>query len=443
MLEISAMPILPTALTQPSTASGASSALTQNAKLSGTPQTSRNTSTDNDTGTAPVEGTDSFANVLQRQLDQADAQSASAAAAALDSTQQPALAVPLTFGPAVEAIPVADLAQAQATQLTPESATNLSAASLQALTSLTGLVSRGADHPDKATDDITQDSVDTGLAVQSPYLFGLVIPPVVKTETASALVKAEAGTDSENPAQLSAASQLMNQPSLGGGKSELPTNIADAAQGAANKTAEIAVALDKPADAASGSTKSESAGAEGSFDNLLAAAQAFNQNRSVAAHAASHANTSLPVRTPVNAHGWDGEVGDKLVWMIGRQEQRAELVLNPPQLGRVEVSLTMNAGQTNAMFVSANPAVRDALEAALPRLREILSDAGVTLGQAQVGADAGSNGAANQSTNNRENWDNSGRAVNRLDSANGLDSLRPAAPPPWLKQANGLVDVFA
>lgn len=440
MPEISAMPILPTALTPPSTASSGSEALTGKAKLAGTPQASRNSDTDGSSGTPPAEEADSFANVLQRQLDQADASSAASAGVSQDFAQQQ-LAVPLTFGAAADDSATADLAQTPI-QLAPEN-TGLSATSLQALNSLTELVAKGTGPLDKSVDDAAEDSVDAGLAAQSPYLVGLAAIPAVKTETASSLVEAEAGTDSENPAQFSAASQLMNQPNLGGRKSELPTNIADAGQAAANRTAEIAAALDKPAETAPSSAQHEAAGTESSFDNLLAAAQAFNQNRSVAAHAASHTSTSLPVRTPVNAHGWDGEVGDKLVWMVGRQEQRAELVLNPPQLGRVEVSLTMNAGQASALFVSANPAVRDALEAAMPRLREILSDAGVTLGQAQVGADAGGNGAANQSTNNRENWDNSGRALNRLDSANGLDSLRPVAPSPWLKQANGLVDVFA
>jgi flagellar hook-length control protein FliK len=191
--------------------------------------------------------------------------------------------------------------------------------------------------------------------------------------------------------------------------------------------------------------KSEALSTDSDFQNLLAAAQAFSQGKTAATHAssASHAPSSLPVDTPVGTRGWDGEVGNKVIWMIGRQEQRAELVLNPPQLGRVEVSLSMNANQTNAVFVSANPAVRDALEAAMPRLREILAEAGINLGQAQVGGDASSNGAANQSTNQRESWDNSRRAMNRLDSANPLESLRPLASPQWLKQSNGLVDVFA
>lgn len=190
----------------------------------------------------------------------------------------------------------------------------------------------------------------------------------------------------------------------------------------------------------SGTNRGESKEPEGSFDALLAAAQTASQHRNGGVH--SQTSTPLPVQAPVGTHGWDGEVADKLVWMVGRQEQRAELVLNPPQMGRIEVSLSMNDGQTSALFVSANPAVRDALEAALPRLREILADAGVNLGQTQVGADTGNN-AGNSSTNNAENSDNSRRGLSNNELPTSNETLRQLDTPPWLKRGNGLVDIFA
>ena len=62
----------------------------------------------------------------------------------------------------------------------------------------------------------------------------------------------------------------------------------------------------------------------------------------------------------------------------------------------------MTGDQATATFVSANPAVREAIENAVPRLREVLADAGVTLGQTQVGSDS-----PQQSANGNENGDNS------------------------------------
>jgi flagellar hook-length control protein FliK len=102
----------------------------------------------------------------------------------------------------------------------------------------------------------------------------------------------------------------------------------------------------------------------------------------------SSSTPSLRVDTPLGQTGWHEEMGQKLTWMVGNNRQQADLVLNPPQLGRIEVSLTMNGDQATAIFTSPNPAVREALENSLHRLREVLADAGVSLGQAQVGSES-------------------------------------------------------
>jgi len=82
---------------------------------------------------------------------------------------------------------------------------------------------------------------------------------------------------------------------------------------------------------------------------------------------ASAAPAVVHVGTAVGQRGWDAEVGQKIVLLANHQESRAELTLTPPQLGRVEVSITVNGDQTSAAFVSASPAAREALEQAIPR----------------------------------------------------------------------------
>jgi len=223
------------------------------------------------------------------------------------------------------------------------------------------------------------------------------------------------------------------------GMEAAPRRAAEFLPNAAGKSAEFAAAQ-AALNEVTAAQSSESITPATSFESLLAAAQAVGQHRASGTHVSNNPSAPLAVDRPVGSRGWDGEVADKLVWMVGRQEQRAELVLNPPQMGRIEVSLSMSDGQTSALFVSANPAVRDALEAALPRLREILADAGISLGQTQVGADSGN---SNSSTNNAENRDNSGRGLSNDDLASGNEILRPLDAPQWLKRGNGLVDTFA
>ena len=182
-------------------------------------------------------------------------------------------------------------------------------------------------------------------------------------------------------------------------------------------------------------------GADGKFELAL------NQNMSLTGAAATSpqgnapavAPSRIPVETPVGASGWNEEIGNRVVWMSNRMENRAELVLTPPQMGRVEVSLTITGDQATASFVSGNPQVREALESAMPRLREILAEAGIQLGQTQVGAEN-----ARQFGQQERHPDHP-----RLDSHGDPHDPTLAVPSGLagsiggLKIGQGLVDVFA
>lgn len=98
----------------------------------------------------------------------------------------------------------------------------------------------------------------------------------------------------------------------------------------------------------------------------------------------THASTQLQVHTPLGQRGWAEDVGNKVVWLAGRGSGKAELVITPPNLGKVEVSINMNGEQANAHFVAASREAREALEQALPRLRELMQQAGISLGQTSV-----------------------------------------------------------
>ena len=97
---------------------------------------------------------------------------------------------------------------------------------------------------------------------------------------------------------------------------------------------------------------------------------------------------AVSVDVRVGERGWDQALGDKLVWMTGQNRQVAQLHLNPPELGPLQITLTLDKGEASAAFVSAHAPVRDAIESAMPKLREMLADAGIALGNASVGADA-------------------------------------------------------
>lgn len=89
--------------------------------------------------------------------------------------------------------------------------------------------------------------------------------------------------------------------------------------------------------------------------------------------------TNLPINSPFNQSTWGDEVGDRIKWMAGQNIQSARLTLNPPQLGPIEVKITVQNDQMNVMFTAHHASVRDALESTVPRLREMFGDSGLNL----------------------------------------------------------------
>ena len=106
---------------------------------------------------------------------------------------------------------------------------------------------------------------------------------------------------------------------------------------------------------------------------------------------ASNAPTPIataPLTPAVGSSDWGNALGQHVIRMGNADHQVAELQLNPPGLGSLKVTLSMNDHQMQAMFVSAHSSVRAAVEAALPQLRALLADSGISLGNTSVGAES-------------------------------------------------------
>ena len=155
-----------------------------------------------------------------------------------------------------------------------------------------------------------------------------------------------------------------------------------------------------------------------------------------AAPARSHQEDSairLTVSQPPGHPAWAEAVGSKVSWLVGQHESKAELVLTPPQLGRVEVTLSVSGDQTTAQFVAATPAAREALEQALPRLREVLAEAGINLSQSGVST-SDQHGAGNGQSR---------QDASRHAGTEHLPERTETTGRAWLRAGEGLVDTFA
>lgn len=92
--------------------------------------------------------------------------------------------------------------------------------------------------------------------------------------------------------------------------------------------------------------------------------------------------TTLPstlLDTPFRQPGWDQALSERVMWVANQKFQGAEIKLNPPQLGPIEVRVQLQHEQAHISFTAQHASVRDALEAALPRLREMFNASGFNL----------------------------------------------------------------
>ncbi|VFR17745.1 Flagellar hook-length control protein FliK [plant metagenome] len=145
--------------------------------------------------------------------------------------------------------------------------------------------------------------------------------------------------------------------------------------------------------------------------------------------------------TPVGAPGWSSELGRQMIVMsqtADNLKQVAELRLDPPDLGPLRVSLTLQDGVASAVFVSAHPAVRQALESALPSLEQSLAQAGISLGQANVS----DQGTASQQAQQGLQAGTQGRSGNG-ESTDGLVAEAGNSAATRRIDSNALVDTFA
>lgn len=138
----------------------------------------------------------------------------------------------------------------------------------------------------------------------------------------------------------------------------------------------------------------------------------------------------------VGSTAWGQALSDKVVWMAAGGQQTATLTLTPPNLGPLHIELKISNDQATASFFSTHPDVRHALEAAFPRLREMMNDAGIQLGQATVSADTP-----------QQNYTPDRQAQQSTLPFSGMNESVSAGLPtvhaPVRQSGHGLIDTFA
>ncbi|VAX06965.1 hypothetical protein MNBD_GAMMA26-1994 [hydrothermal vent metagenome] len=149
--------------------------------------------------------------------------------------------------------------------------------------------------------------------------------------------------------------------------------------------------------------------------------------------------TPMPVDVPPGEKGWDQAMGERILWMVGRQLQGAAIRITPPHLGPIDIRILIHNDQANVSFAAHHGVVRDALEAAIPRLREMLGENNLQL----VNVDVNQRGSGEQRMSSGTFKQASSEDGNGASESFELDDEMAEKGHILAYRSDGLVDDFA
>lgn len=143
------------------------------------------------------------------------------------------------------------------------------------------------------------------------------------------------------------------------------------------------------------------------LDNSLASARSFT------------AQIHLP--QTMGQPQWNQAMSERVLWMAAQNLTAADIRLDPPELGSMQVKVTVQQDQATVSFITPNPVVREALDQQATRLREMFADQGLNLVHVDV-----SDRHAHERQSGDE--DDSSKHANKQDEADELQVLGQSQP---------------
>ena len=154
------------------------------------------------------------------------------------------------------------------------------------------------------------------------------------------------------------------------------------------------------------------------FDNVLQNAQT-QQSAAVTQKASTDPNIAqtfnLQKNDAVKA------LHDKVNAMLNINNKEAEIRLDPPELGSMQIRIRSEAEQAQVNFVVQNQQAKEALEQSMPKLKEMLAEQGIQLGESNIQQDSGS--SSEQGTDEAQELDNS-KLANQESQAQNSQQTR-------------------
>ncbi len=142
-------------------------------------------------------------------------------------------------------------------------------------------------------------------------------------------------------------------------------------------------------------------------------------------------DTQLPVHTPRFAEGMSQQV----VVLAQHGIQQAQMSLSPPEFGPVDVRITFANDEASVQLAAPTAVAREAIQDALPRLKEMMEQSGVRLNDSGVFAQLPQRDSSAHARERGDGW----RPPQGAQPAAAEDTL----PAPIVMRHVGFVDAYA
>jgi flagellar hook-length control protein FliK len=147
-------------------------------------------------------------------------------------------------------------------------------------------------------------------------------------------------------------------------------------------------------------------------------------------------NITLPIKHPQ----WGQALAQRVMVLAQNNQQLAQIRLHPAHLGPIQVKLKVEQDAVQVSLHAHHTLTREAIEQALPRMRELFQTQGLTIEDIQVQPDAQSHAQAFADARREQAQSHSGYA----SMAHGGQDIEETMPEtrPVAMRINGLIDQF-
>ncbi len=135
---------------------------------------------------------------------------------------------------------------------------------------------------------------------------------------------------------------------------------------------------------------------------------------------------------------WSNELSDKLQVLASHDIKSARLVLHPKELGTIEAHIKMVNDKAEITLASQHASVRDAMEHAVPRLKDMFDQSQMNLSRVSIGEQTQSQ-QGNASQQQRSESNHAASEVNH-DKAKAQNTTQAHSP---IKHSDNAVDYYA